>query len=105
LWHNISMVTHVVEPAQDTHYIIALGARGRIVLPAPLREQLGLAAGDRLVVRVRSDRVLEIVSLRAQARRLRGMLKDVSLHRSLVDELIEDRRAAAHNEDIEWPST
>jgi AbrB family looped-hinge helix DNA binding protein len=99
------MATQMKALTQESQCSIVLGARGRIVLPARLREQLGLAEGDRLVLRVRSDDVLEIVSLRAQAHKLRGMLKDASVQGSLVDELIADRRVAAQQEDLEWPRT
>jgi AbrB family looped-hinge helix DNA binding protein len=99
MWHNRAMITPLSSVTDETLYVIALGARGRIVLPARLRERLGLVEGDRVVLRERADGVLEFVSLRQQAGKLRGVFKDVGSADSLVDELLADRRVAARHED------
>ena len=73
---------------------MVLGEQGRLVIPAEVRRALGLSAGDRLSLHVSEGRlVLQLprdagVELRALGARLpRG--------RSLVDELLAERRAAA----------
>jgi AbrB family looped-hinge helix DNA binding protein len=75
--------------------------RGRVVLPAPVRRALGLAAGDQLILTVEPDGAVRMVSAREVAGRLRGLLLDVAPGRSLVDELPAERRAEARREDAE----
>ena len=73
---------------------VVLGPQGRIVIPAEVRATMGLAPGDRLHLRVTgSQLVLErpqdaIVELRSLARQ-------IPKSRSLVDELLAERRLAA----------
>ena len=67
-------------------------------MPAALREQLGLKEGDRLVLTVQPDGSVKLVSLREAARRARGMFAHVAPGRSLVDELIAERREEARKE-------
>ena len=83
---------------QSEHYTLNLGARGRLVLPAPLRQLLGLKEGDRLVVTVQADGSLRLISLREQVSRLQGVFKDIAPFVSLVDELIAERREEARRE-------
>lgn len=73
-------------------YTIALGERGRLVLPAALRGRLRLQPVDRLIVSVDAEGSLQIVSAREQAQRLRGLYRDLAPGRSLADELIGERR-------------
>lgn len=80
-------------------FAIALGERGRLVLPARLRRRLDLHPGDRLLVSVEADGGLRAVSAREQARRLRGLYRDLAPGRSLADELIAERREEARRED------
>ncbi|MGH2365452.1 MAG: AbrB/MazE/SpoVT family DNA-binding domain-containing protein [Chloroflexota bacterium] len=77
---------------------ITLGARGRMVLPAPVREQLHLRGGERLLVRVDDDGSIRLISYRAIAEANRGLFADLAPERSLVAELIADRRAEASQE-------
>jgi AbrB family looped-hinge helix DNA binding protein len=76
-------------------YTVELGDRGRLVLPASLRNELGLAEGDRFVLTLEGDGSIHLASLRSNISRLRGSLKHKSKNRSLVDELIAERRAEA----------
>ncbi len=71
---------------------------GRVVIPAEYRRALGLRAGDAVVVQL-DDGALRILT-RAQAiRRAQEIVaKYVSPGRSLVDELIAERRAEAARE-------
>ena len=75
--------------------------RGRVVLPAKVRRKLGLREGDRMILVVQPDRSLRLVSLREQLKKLRGMYKHLAVGRSLVDELIQERREEARRENEE----
>jgi AbrB family looped-hinge helix DNA binding protein len=81
-------------------FTVAMGERGRLVLPARLRQRLGLQPGDRLIVTVEADGGFRVVSARDLARRARGLFRDAAPGRSLVDELIAERREAARREDV-----
>lgn len=81
------------------HYTIPIGDRGRLVLPARLRQRLGLQPGERLIVTVDADGGFRGVSTREQARRLRGLYRDLAPGRSLADELMAERRQEAGRED------
>ena len=71
---------------------------GRIVIPRALREALGIAPGDELILRVQDDE-LRITTMRHQLERARQLVrKHVKPGRSLVDELIAERRRAAKHE-------
>ncbi len=75
---------------------LVMGQQGRLVIPADVRSALGLAAGDRLHLHlVGHSLVLE----RPQdaASELRGMASEVPRTRSLVDELLSERRRAAES--------
>ena len=85
--------------AHSERYAIALGERGRLVLPAQLRRRLNLHPGDRLIVSIDPDGEIRLVSAREQARRLRGLYGGLAPGRSLAGELIAERRAEAARED------
>lgn len=72
--------------------------RGRIVLPAGVRAQLGLTTGSRLLLSTESDGSLRLRPYRAVADAGRGLLAGLGAG-SMVDELIEERRASAAAED------
>ncbi|HEV2013286.1 MAG TPA: AbrB/MazE/SpoVT family DNA-binding domain-containing protein [Candidatus Dormibacteraeota bacterium] len=77
---------------------VQLGDRGRLVLPAEIRKQLNLREGDELLVTVQPDGSLRLTSPRLAVRETRGLYRAQARHRSLVDELIADRRAEAKRE-------
>jgi bifunctional DNA-binding transcriptional regulator/antitoxin component of YhaV-PrlF toxin-antitoxin module len=77
---------------RKSSYVIALGARGRLVLPAELRQAFGLAERDRLVVTVEAPGVLRLTSAREVARRSRGALREAIGDRDLASELLAERR-------------
>ena len=85
-WHDIAMDA-----------TITLGRQGRIVIPAEVRAALGLAAGDHLHLHVHGQQLVlqrphdVVVQLR-----LLGAAS--APQRSLVDELLAERRAAAATE-------
>ena len=74
-----------------------LGQGGRIVLPAEFREALGVNIGDELILSLKDDEV-RVYTRRAAIKRAQGMLKHIAPGRSLVDELIQERRAEAARE-------
>lgn len=82
---------------QNTPISVRLGDRGRLVLPALVRRQLQLREGERLLLTVDSGSI-RLVSARQQVRASRGMYRHLAPNRSLVDELIADRRAEAARE-------
>ena len=82
-------------------YSINLGERGQLVLPSQLRQRLNLQTGDRLIVTVDDEGGFWVVPARELARRLHGLYRDCYPGRSLVDELIAERREEARREDTE----
>jgi len=84
----------------STHgYAITLGERGRVVLPASLRRELGVRAGDRLILTTQDDGSVRLISARQLASELKGVFKDVAPERSWADELIAERRVEQARED------
>jgi len=82
MWHNGEMQ----EPVP-----VHLGAKGRVVLPAPIRRALGLEEGAELLARVEDDAI--VLEPRAVAlRRLRSFFEGVAPETSLVDEVLAERR-------------
>lgn len=73
---------------------LVLGKQGRLVIPAEIREELGLAPGDTLHVHVSGGRVVLERPQDAVAA-LRRLGERVPAARSLVDELLAERRRAA----------
>lgn len=73
---------------------LILGQQGRLVIPAKARAALGLMPGDRLHLHM-SGRKLVIQRQQDAVAELHGLAVSVSPSRSLVDELLEDRRVAA----------
>lgn len=75
-------------------YAIVMGDRGRLVVPAELRERMQLRAGSPLLLLETPQGV--VLTTREQAKQLiRGPLRDVDL----VGELLDDRRRQAAAED------
>lgn len=76
---------------------LVLGKQGRLVIPADIRATLGLETGDRLHLHV--DGSVLVLERPADAlSELRALAQNVPTSRSLVEELLEERRAAATNE-------
>ncbi|MBI3970741.1 MAG: AbrB/MazE/SpoVT family DNA-binding domain-containing protein [Chloroflexi bacterium] len=79
-------------------YLLTLGARGRVVLPAPVRERLELREGDRLVLIVQPDGTMRLASLRHQAEHVQGLYAHLAPGVDLAGELIQERREEANRE-------
>ena len=73
---------------------LTLGPRGRIVVPAAMRRQLGVEPGSVLVARVDGDRLV-LETRRAALERARRLFDVIPASVDLVDELLEERRAEA----------
>ncbi len=80
----------------EAHFDLAIGERGRLVLPAPVRRRLNLHPGDKLTLTVAEDGAMRLESRRLALRRLRGSFSH--LGPGMVEELIEERRAEARRE-------
>lgn len=79
---------------------VTIGDRGRLVLPARVREELRLHAGTRVALSVEADGSLRLRPYRAIAQQGRGLWADLAPGTtSLSEELIADRRAEAAQED------
>ena len=86
------------KPSQSIE--VNLGRQGRLVIPAALRRSLGFEEGDTLVAREDAGRlVLEKPETIKQ--RLKTRFAQVPQDRSLVDELIAERREEAKREEAE----
>jgi AbrB family looped-hinge helix DNA binding protein len=85
----------------DTHHErlaeVKVGPQGRVVIPARMREELGIGAGERLVARIDEGRVV-LEKRENVLRRVRGRFASVPKEARLVDELISERREEARRE-------
>jgi AbrB family looped-hinge helix DNA binding protein len=74
---------------------------GRVVIPAPLRHQLGLKPGDHVVIDAEADG-LRLRSYAKVLEEVQGYFRQfVKPGVSLVDKLIAERRAEAKREEAE----
>jgi AbrB family looped-hinge helix DNA binding protein len=75
-----------------------IGEKGRIVIPAAMREALGMDVGDSVVLRIKDDE-LRISTIRGRIRRAQRNVRHLAPPGTLVsDELSAERREAAKNE-------
>jgi AbrB family looped-hinge helix DNA binding protein len=71
---------------------------GRMVIPASFRKALDINAGDEVFLRIEDDE-LRITTLKNRLEKARRRIRQyVKPGRSLVDELIAERREAAKHE-------
>ncbi|MCI3922690.1 AbrB/MazE/SpoVT family DNA-binding domain-containing protein [Paenibacillus sp. TRM 82003] len=74
---------------------VKISEGGRIVIPASLREQMGVNIGDELVVKL-EDGELKLYTVEQAVKKAQSALRRyVPKGKSLVDELMRERRADA----------
>ncbi len=71
--------------------------QGSIVIPAELREKLGIEVGTKLIARVEDDRLV-LTNPKTILNKLQDLFAHIPSHISLADELIAERRAEAERE-------
>lgn len=80
---------------------LKVGPGGRVVIPAALRDRLGVKEGDALMATLENGE-LRIVSLVESVRRAQAVVQaKVPAGRSLVEELLQDRRQEVEAERLE----
>ncbi|MBU2768472.1 AbrB family transcriptional regulator [Acidithiobacillus ferrivorans] len=87
----------------DTHqYTVHMDQRGRLVLPAGIRHQLGIEPGSTLIMAMHEDGMLRLIGPGEAARKGRGLLHELApnatMDRHLAEELIAERRIEAEHE-------
>jgi AbrB family looped-hinge helix DNA binding protein len=73
--------------------VAKVSSKGQVVIPAAIREQLGIERGTQLLFRVEGGRmIVDAQSLEAKLQRIRSMRGITAGGPSGTDILIEDRR-------------
>ena len=80
-------------------YAVTMADRGRLVLPAKVRERLKIKEGDRLTLRVDPDGTIRLQTPEVFAQSLVGLCKHLAPGRVVSDELIAERRLEAAMDD------
>ena len=82
----------------ETETRARVNENGRVLIPASFRKALGINVGDEIVLRIKDDE-LRIMTLKRRLERAReSVRRHIKPGRSLVDELIAERREAAKHE-------
>jgi AbrB family looped-hinge helix DNA binding protein len=76
---------------------VTIGRQGRLVVPAPLRRELGIEPGDVLLARAENDRLI-LEPRSAVLSRIRSRFAPVPRGVSPVDDLLAERRAEARRD-------
>jgi AbrB family looped-hinge helix DNA binding protein len=83
---------------QMTTFRAKIGASGRLVIPAAQRREMGLKAGDEVLMRV-ADNELRISSVNRLIERVQALVRKYNPKgESLSESLIADRRAEVQKE-------
>jgi AbrB family looped-hinge helix DNA binding protein len=84
-------------------YHVVVAERGRLVLPAELRERLNIEDGDRVSLTLEDDGAVTLQTREVALRRLRGMFKHLEKPGERAsDRLIAERRREARMEEREF---
>jgi len=86
------------EPEFTGQFVADVDARGRLVLPAPVRRHLNLEIGDEVILTVGKDAMVQLSTRKRLASKFRGLYQSHSSKSSMVDELIAERRKEAAKE-------
>lgn len=94
MWYDLD-VAH-------TERQVVVGERGRLVLPAAMRAELGIKPGTRMLLSAEPDGSLRLRPYRVLAEQARGLLAElVPADQSMVDELLAERRREAARENAQ----
>lgn len=84
-------------------YHVTVDERGRVMLPAEIRAQLGIRHGDRVALILEDDGTMALKTRDVAIRNLRGMFKHLAPKDHFAsDDLIAERRRQARMEDREF---
>lgn len=86
--------------AQKIETGVRVGAQGRLVIPSAIRRRLGFQPGDTLLLRVQEESLV-LERREVVLARIEGWFDDVPRNVSLVEELLEERRAEVEREEEE----
>ena len=79
-------------------YQTRVDQNGRVVLPAPVRHRLGVGPGDKVILRVEKG-VVRVTTVQEAIREAQASVRrHIKSKASLVDSLLEWRRAEARRE-------
>jgi AbrB family looped-hinge helix DNA binding protein len=79
--------------------LVTVSSKGQLVIPAKIREALGIVSGTRVAIQHDGGRlILDPQNLEAKLRRIKAMRGIAAGGPSLSDELIEDRRRERERE-------
>ncbi|MBI3490209.1 MAG: AbrB/MazE/SpoVT family DNA-binding domain-containing protein [Acidobacteria bacterium] len=93
-------------PARPSGFRVTVADRGRVVLPAEVRERLRIKDGDWLTLILEPSGAIKMLTGAVYARSLRGMFKHLARPgRSWADELIAERRREAAKDEREYQKT
>jgi len=96
-------------PEQPLGFKVTVTDRGRMVLPAEVRERLEIKDGDWLTLILEPDGVIKLLTGRVWTDTFLKIMRDAARHiprgRSLSDELIAGRRREAAKEEREFRKT
>lgn len=68
----------VANSSLSQQYILDIEPEGRLTLPQKIQQILNLESGDRLILTLEDNSTLQLVSLKNQVKKLRGLLKNKS---------------------------
>lgn len=80
------------------HVVNSLGADGRLMIPAAIRDAVGIQRGDKVRMRVENGRIV-ISGIKADWARIQGIAAHLKKPgESVVEEFLAERRAEAERE-------